>query len=221
MPDLLCRAIFPHVNGQSKDTVVNDFAFTGLTDPGSASVHLEQFYNNVNVSRPLGDYIGSTVTRSLLGCRIDTWILTAPQLAGAPLGSPALSSPFTLTGPLLGTNLPAEVSVVGSFNADISGVLEEVGVTRPRSRRRGRIYIGPLQDNILFEAGSGICRPSNTFTLDLRTAMNSLRLQALSEWGVWSRADAAINEVVRVWTDDAFDTQRRRGEAATGKTFLP
>lgn len=130
-----------------------------------------------------------------------------------------------------GTALPSEVALVGTYQADkASGV--------PQARRRGRIFLGPLSDLARDGAGN-LGRPNGVAITALNLSMS--RLAAASEadadwnWVVYS-AGARDNSnqeipykdrpllapefaaVTNGWVDNAFDTQRRRGEIATAKT---
>jgi hypothetical protein len=151
------------------------------------------------------------------------------DVVGDPLGSPDLVRLWTLDpGDAAQRSLPAEVAVVLSQNASLVDVPEEVGTTRPASRRRGRVYFGPLNARAT-DAGPGaaaVQRPGNGFLARLRqayidmaqTADDIMNLNAGLFWSVYSREDNALRTVINVSTDDAFDTQRRRGADAAART---
>ena len=98
--EFLARAVLPAVSGQPKDTVINDFAFLDATTLLVAEAYIEAFYNDPNVTnnRKVAEFISQTITRAVLGCRVDLYLLDSPgKLAGTtPLGSPVLSVPWTL-----------------------------------------------------------------------------------------------------------------------------
>lgn len=131
------------------------------------------------------------------------------------------------------TNMPSEVAVCVSFrNASEASV--------PVAQRRGRAYIGPFISSVSTNEGDGITRPSATLLNTIRGRFAALRSDVVETWVVYSRPFAGRGVIVRpnkpdlpalparpgaayvidqVWTDDAFDTQRRRGEPAAARTF--
>jgi hypothetical protein len=115
--------------------------------------------------------------------RITTWNLTA-----SPTGNP----------------LPSEVCLCMSFQAtQVSGV--------PQARRRGRIFIGPLDVTSLETDG----RPPSTARLAINNAGGALldasQASTTWKWAVYSRVLGTGSDVANGWVDNAFDIQRRRG----------
>jgi hypothetical protein len=110
--------------------------------------------------------------------------------------------------------LPGEVSYCLSFE----------GIAAPgtvRARRRGRIYLGPWNDRTLLDATGAVhSKPFDMVGLCLTKAV-ALR-SALStegfDWCVYSPTDSAMVPIRRFWNDDAWDTQRRRGNRPTLQT---
>jgi len=123
-------------------------------------------------------------------------------------------------------SLPNEVALAVSFHGDLSAVGEfGSGGTRPRARRRGRVFIGPLWDGTSASSSGNPARPSATFMEDLRLAAD--RLMILSDdattwkWVVPHAAESAgwtSVPVIGGWVDNEFDTQRRRGLVATTRS---
>jgi hypothetical protein len=141
------------------------------------------------------------------------------QTALWTLGPTASASPGNLA-------LPREVALCGSFHGDLSGVAEEgAGDTRPRARRRGRIYVGPLNvaatDSTNGSANGGAL-PSGFFIGRLAAAFAEFTAAAIEDeggrWVVASRADNAVYPVTAGWVDNEFDTQRRRGLDPSART---
>jgi hypothetical protein len=109
--------------------------------------------------------------------------------------------------------MPAEVAIVVSFEAlPVSG--------EPQARRRGRVYIPWLPDTANTEG-----RPTQTFIDDLGAAFVAFGAAADAsisvDWVIWSPTDNAAVGTARGWIDNAWDTQRRRGFAATSRTNWP
>lgn len=145
-----------------------------------------------------------------------------------PLGSPVGSRNFTLPNPLSASMLPEEVAAVMSFNGDLTDVpVSETNPSpppatiRPAQRRRGRIFLGPLNASAGGVQGSFL-RPAGVLRTDLGKAAIDLAGTVAGGgtfvWGVWSKADAEVWEVIGGYVDDAWDTQRRRGLAPTVRT---
>jgi hypothetical protein len=122
---------------------------------------------------------------------------------------------FTLGAAVDGTRLPGEVAVVLSFHSLLTDVPEEVGATRPGARHRGRIYFGPLNTASL-DASTATVEPATNAAL--RGAALSFMALTTAPWSQWSRADAVMRTITGGYVDNAFDTQRRRGIAATART---
>lgn len=111
-----------------------------------------------------------------------------------------------------GSSMPPEVAVCCSFQGTkVSG--------QPQSRRRGRVYLGPLRSSFLGTTG----RPAST--LAPAVVSGALPLLALNvgagisdmKWVVASTfgGRAAVDNG---WVDNEFDTQRRRGRKFTVRT---
>jgi hypothetical protein len=207
----------PYTSGLPEDVVVNTFHFLTDTSPASAGerneilVNVTAFYNSDfgTPGDPLSEYIGNLVSRAALACRIDLF-----DLADLEPRQPIQSTTFTLGATSSTNNLPAEVACCASFQADpVSGI--------PQSRRRGRVYIGPLN----YDANTGTSgRPATVFRQAIADAMEGMfDLQAGSgvAWCVYSRAGDAMAAVTNGWVDDEWDTMRSRGRDATGRLTWP
>lgn len=220
--DTLVRVTMSALSGIAKDKIVNDFAFSlvggspDATDYGHLLDAVDGFYRDTQAGgHAVGEYIDRWVDRAATH-KIDMYAITAP-----PLGSPVAT--YDWLGPVNAPDvngLPTEVAGVLSFKGDYTGVLEESGATRPRARRRGRVYIGPLA-YAAFQVGTAPHRLSANFTQTLREAADAMATEAASHdwiWSVWSRKSATLFQVTGGWTDDRPDAQRRRGPAAASRT---
>lgn len=133
--------------------------------------------------------------------------------AGGPKPNyPYYEQAFNLTSAPSGSGLPTEVAICLSFQgAKTPGF--------PQARRRGRIYIGTLKATV------------NSNQRPLLAARESLRDEALelydniaaanvgSVWCVWSPTDGEAVPLSDCWVDDAFDTQRSRGQEVTSRVI--
>lgn len=111
-----------------------------------------------------------------------------------------------------GATMPTEVALVASWQATtVSG--------EPQARRRGRIFFpAPLTTQA---DASG--RPSSGLIDQLANRCKNL-FDAWDdplkkwEWVIWSVRNQDHSLVDNGWVDNAWDTQRRRGWRATGRT---
>lgn len=220
--DVLVRAVMSNANGLPEDAVINDFAFRwiGTGNPIESDLNevagvVSGFYRTGTTSAAVGWWISETIDRGATH-QLEVYSISAG-------GSPIYTTDW-LGPPTVGAtdNLPNEVAGVLSFHGDLTGVLEESGATRPRARRRGRVFIGPL-----IPAAVAISDPnpmlSTTFTATLRSKATAMYDDAETKdwrWCVWSRANDELYPVVGGWTDNAPDTQRRRGPKATGRNVF-
>lgn len=183
------------------------------------------FYNNVpsGSAARIWDYIARYMDRNL----VTVSIYELPATSG-PTGSPVYSGTYTGDATDAGSfNLPAECAAVLSYNADLSGSLEEVGDTRPKARRRGRLYLGPLNGNTLAEVASGDTDPQRMNTTFLTVCVDAadqfLGSGAVAvgwTWQVFSQTDWLGRNVVAARMDNAYDSQRRRGPRATNEVAV-
>lgn len=111
--------------------------------------------------------------------------------------------------------VPEEVACCLSYQA-----APESGV--PQARRRNRIYVGPLAQNAITLVGTRTA-PAPAFINSLLGAASVLKAASSAstefQWGVFSPTANSFAAVDSAWVDNAFDTQRRRGPVATGRTF--
>lgn len=205
---------FPYNTSLPRDVATNTFHFSGSASRASmattAQGWITDFYNNLHSPGTvrISDYISQIVTRNLCETRFY-------DLADAIPRSPFSQVTWTLgTGSGSSSNLPAEVAIVASFRG-----IPQSGT--PMSRRRGRIYIGPL--NLVAVASGGATqdgRPATSFRQAIAYAGKAMSDASLAtggacEWAVYSPTTALAVPVAAGFVDDAFDTQRRRGEVAT------
>jgi hypothetical protein len=106
-----------------------------------------------------------------------------------------------------GSGLPGEVAVCSSFYADVNV-----------KRRRGRHYIGPLSAGATDGAGSP--RPSPELRAAIADrAKNVAQTTENITWVIVSQVGVMANVVTAGWCDNAFDTQRRRGNQPSARNI--
>jgi hypothetical protein len=224
--------ILHNVTGLPEDDVVNTLHFdvAGAVSNGEAAtiggyVAASFFDARAGGAGPyLEDYIGPGISRVNLP---DVKVYDA-QAPGSPLWVGKAAGMRAAVGTI---QLPHEVACCLSFRGAYFDALEEAPddadpdalPERPRSRRRGRIFLGPLGSNAQ-TAGSTTGRPTanlQTAALNLATRLGDVGDIAPGvEWVVYSRENEAVYAVTDAWCDNAFDTQRRRGVAPTARESI-
>lgn len=226
--------VLPHISGLPQDVSINTFHFGSVDTVGDRDDVADLITDFYNTDTPfaglsVGELLGRRISRGVDDCKIKF-----TPLGG---GSPIDERSFTLVAPVAGAagDLPDEIAICLSFRADYSSAQEQVpagapgpeGDLRPRARRRGRVYLGPLVQNSVL-----ITDPANpNFGLVGEGVMQTIgqagaRLMTESglagtPWCTWSETDNALRNVEAVWVDNAFDVQRRRGRAATKRYKEP
>jgi len=108
--------------------------------------------------------------------------------------------------------MPSEVAVCLSFQGNSTSGDNQ-------ARRRGRIFLGPL--DVSASDAAVPPRPNAALIETMRAAANNVLLPSNGgdpEWCVYSRVSDTGWPVTNGWIDNAFDTQRRRGEDANART---
>lgn len=227
-------ASLPSVTGFGADTVQNvvHLGQDGILGPGELEAAAEAFvgfYTAVatGATAALGTYLGQSISRTANACTIQVY--SSLDLSGAtPFGSPVHTESFTMPAAAGGSPLPEEVALVCSINGDLTDVPVSApnptpppATIRPASRRRGRLYLGPLNSSTLASA-SGVPRPVQNLQDDLADAMDELAvtINAIGTvyLGIWSKADEDVYPVVGGHVNNAWDVQRRRGNEPTART---
>lgn len=219
---LLAQMTFAHDSGLAEDVAVNTFHFLhhGLVDDfDNVRDMVRDFYDAI----PAGS--AQRVSASMSSALSGAWTLKLYDLTDAMPRVPKATYTGTLAG--LGgggQNLPSEVALCCSWKAAVSS-------GEAAARFRGRTFVGPLSaTNAL--GPSGIARPDATFLTSVVNAGKALvaagAASVVYDFVVYSPtrpgapgsgAKAAV--ITGGWVDNAFDTQRRRGEKATARTVFP
>jgi hypothetical protein len=239
-------SVFLHVvslastTGLPRDVIQNTYVVredgVALTPSPVAAVgsRIAEMYSTSVPGDPTGlttvanfeSYLSFSLSAEVDAHSVKSYFLTNDPLGVVPkvngkvdLGSPVAT--FTFTTNALGgaTALPQEVACAVSFHGEVNGLEVQQGATRPASRHRGRIFIGPLAANCVTAnaAGQQAGRVSPIFVGALHDTFESF-LNDQPGWSVWSRVNSTVYPVIGGYIDDRFDSQRRRQEAATSRT---
>ena len=127
-------------------------------------------------------------------------------------GEPRVPSifPLPLAIDTSATSLPNEVAICLSFR----------GTPPVTPRRRGRVFLGPLNGNVYsggLPSDANPPRPSVGCMNDIRTAGANL-LAADIGWSIWSPTDQQYVTVVGGWCDNEFDNMLSRGNKPSARS---
>lgn len=206
----IARAIveMPYDTGLPEDKSVNVWHFT----PGVVNAASGEQIRNALVAFYTWDVAVNAVKTYLSPILTGTARVRVYRLLDAKPRVPVWDSEFDLGLGGAATPEPEEIACCLSFRtANVSGI--------PAARRRGRLYLGPLNSDAIMLSG-GVTRIDNDFQDVLRQAagrMISLTAASGALWAIYSRVDDVARPVVSGWIDNALDVQRRRGVGATGR----
>lgn len=218
MAILRATAVLNKKSGVARDAARNVWHFSlpgpfSDTQVGQVGTALGAFYTGRQT------FLGNSLAGTALAHRIE---LADVNEGGAGESDDVISplrgtTTFTIT-PDTSDPLPNEVAACLSFSGDLSGVLEEDGLIRPRARRRGRVFLGPLASTVNQPVNTTNREPmvSDAFKENVLDGYDLL-LNALIGVDtnlrhiIYSRTEAVGRVVTRAWVNDEFDTVRRRG----------
>lgn len=156
----------------------------------------------------IDEYFSGVLSRDL---RMKVYDLSDPE-PRTPRGDVTTADVLADAG---GPNLPSEMAVCLSTHA-----LEASGTAA--GRRRGRVYLGPLNTGVLGTSSGGTPHVQEPVRTDILEAAEALGLDCIAAGmplAIYSRADNAFRQIRRFSMDDALDVQRRRGERATIRQY--
>lgn len=203
------------ISNLARDRYVNTFHVEHLlgdaSDAGllAVSTVIGTFFTSVQ------GYLGNQCNGT--GHKVSAYNLSLAPGSRVPLGTQS----FTLAGDSADP-LPAEVAMVMTFEG-----IRQAGVA-PQSTR-GRMYFGPLNVNTLNAAGGDHqSRPKASFVTELLgaahlmveniravTDMRMVIASTVQDHGILATGSRKGYPVNHVSADDAWDTQRSRGDRAT------
>lgn len=205
---IMVQAALPAITGLPRDNVVNTFHFVvdAADEPTGAAIldAIEAFYD------PLSD-LYSTSVRFLDGVNVAMYDLDDPEPR-----LPFFESSFTLSPtPASAINLPNEVAVCLSYRAEYSS-------GGGNGRRRGRIFLGPFNAEVLGTSTSNPPTIDEGTITAIGVAVEALvtALPSGAAWAVFSRAGSQSHLLTEWWVDNEWDTQRRRGRRATSRVVV-
>lgn len=231
-------ASLAYQSGLPEDVAINDFYFVKENpddteaDIDSLVARLDSFYNDIPAggTKSLSDYVGIQVSRVAEACSFLVYRSPTIIPVTLPWGSPVGVRSWTLGAGDSASGYPAEVAAALSYHADLTNVPETQtnpdpppAIIRPASRKRGRLYFGPLIPGAGSNEGPNQDASMTTAvrTHFARSMEDLLAANDELDWCVFSPTGLTVSAVVGGYVDDAFDTQRRRGTAADVRTSWP
>ncbi len=202
LPDIWkVQAVFKDASNLPENQFINNWYFRndeiGQPPTNAIKAVLDAFYT------------GSAANGFILKAQMASHVLPAFEYRIYDLGQPPPRTRTTVLafpyGSSVGAGLPGEVAVCSSFYAGTNV-----------KRRRGRHYIGPLSAGST--DGQGSPRPSPELKAAIVDRAKNVALTSQNvTWVVVSQVGAMANEVTAGWCDNAFDTQRRRGNQPSAR----
>jgi hypothetical protein len=206
------------------DPVLTDIYKCQVVFQGNSNLPEDQFVNNwyfrndeIGVGPQLAIkavldafYTGSTPNGQTVANMISPHVNRAFTYKVYNLGLPPPRPPTILAAnplpPQTGAGLPGEVAIVSSFYAGTN-----------TKRKRGRHYIGPL-GTVTSDAGASPRPSSGTMASIANRAQNVAQTTENVTWVQVSQVASLASVVTNGWVDNAYDTQRRRGNAPSTRT---
>lgn len=197
MPFYLATVKLNMVSGIAADAVENTFAFSGSTagtDVVAIETLLAGLYDNLVSVYP------SLVAQN--GHEISIVNLDDPQPR-----YPIYIATYDFPSAPSGAATARELAICSSFQA-----ARQSGI--PQARRRGRVYIGPIDATAIDSTGL-IATASRSQVVSAFSGFFTAAGASAVVWSVYSRVSGDLYEVDNGWVDNAPDVQRRRGTDAT------
>lgn len=186
-----------------RDIVTNTWC-TVADDVTALNLFMDELVTFYGTARPI---FSSQLPQ--IGHRMKAYDVSDPE-PRAPVAERTWNFPVSPSG----ASLPTECGICLSFQG-----VRTSGVNQ--ARRRGRVYLGPLNVSTIDSNG----RVSGATQVTVRTAGEDL-LQAAFDATTWNwaiRSPLSIGGFVPVnngWVDNAIDIQRRRGVLSTSRVIL-
>ena len=207
--NIIARVVLTPTTNISRDISTNTYNFyspvgVDVSDLDNVVDMLTNLYTVVppGGNRAIGGYISSSMQRE---GRIIFYNRDDPHPR-----APIFEDTFTMPAPGAGSDLPAEVALVASFQGTrASGVSQ--------ARRRGRVFLGPLR-----APGTSFLNPPTAMVEDIVKSFQQLKAESDAsisfQWRIWSEANGNSVLIDNGWIDNAWDNQRRRGPRPTART---
>lgn len=236
--DYLVTLTIPSVDLVAKDATQHAFAFHVATPTLTVGLigMATDFFNHTptGAAHPIAYWMANACTRVTNGCVAKCYNISGELGVGAFHGTPIDIETWTL-GPVTTVNadLPAQNCIVLATNATASGILEHgpteiipsteaavdqgapethTGRSRPLSRTRGRMFLGPWNLTAITSPGNAIANDVKLAVCNAAVDLVAASAAAAAPWSVWSKVDAVLRPIAHGYCETKFGTQRRRRE---------
>lgn len=243
------QATFAHASGLPRDNVSMSFWFAPQIDEeasmNSVATRVRDFFINpvAPAPEPLASHLASNITNGGHTVKIYSYDMATGDRKAFKDAPPEFTLGFALGGIArdTGEGMPSEVSCCLSFRNNSGATPGGGNFGTPPARRRGRVYFGPCTVDTSAPDASLVARPTATLIARLNAAgFVLIGSNPPDPWVIYSRPYAGREQIDRpnrpplpalaartgqayvveqTWVDNAWDTQRRRGEKATARTF--
>lgn len=236
MRHLLVTARLDSLTADESDSPTMQWAIRDLEQGGGSTlpqlcdtIQEAMNFQGPDMVRPLTSYFASTLNRGVDTGEFKVYDVT-DHLDGSPHGSPIWTQPLEITAAALATSLPPQVAACLTLRARDAlsfpveapdGADEGFQIDRPRQRRTGRQYLGPLNTLATNGNTSTGARPRQEFVDDAVAYAENLQEDLNDEgmaWCVWSRTNESFSVITRAEMDDSFDVIRSRKVSATSRS---
>lgn len=188
-------------SGLPEDRFVNTFHFSG-----AAAGDLDA---NANAITPeLQEFYTGTVSGAALSAHFSIYIDRSATIRFYDLDQATPRVPIIKTLSLWASNGS------GTLPEECAAVLSLRGSLPVTPRKRGRIYLGPLNISTITPATATTPTRLNSGFRTTVTTKAAALADADIGWCIYSPTDDAMVPILGGFIDDAYDTQRRRGPDA-------
>lgn len=226
--DTLPRDASQNVFHFGGSATVDDTAFDDIT------TEIEAFYSTPQVNdvgtliddSSISIYLSPILDSTPDACTITFYDVTAlgpVDVDGVPISPQPSIVPLATRTFGLATPFPDAAAMFSEVACALT-IVATPALVVPIRRRRGRVYIGPLNFHAMGQRDvAGVLYPSWSSDFREHVARSAKRLARAQEridwaWVIYSRRNAAAYDVSQGYVDNEGDTQRRRGLTATLRT---
>ena len=209
---------FQGVTGQPDDQFVNVFYFQPAVGAGTLAAlatTIKQFWSatSPDAIQPLSYYMSGVADNP--GASVKMYDLD-DAIPRAPVYAETYNP--SAFGAGASKNLPDEVALCLSYTAGPASGL-------PIARRRGRLFIGPFNENALISTGlNAESGPVEGLRVTLAQGAAMMAAAAAGngyDWSVFSPTNNEAVSILSCWVNNAWDTQRRRGNKPSSRYTVP
>ena len=200
----------PYATGLPEDVVVNTLYFDTGANPLNNAMGTEITLRLGAAYSQIAPYLSAYLSRATGAVQVKLFDMATSE-PRAPF-NPGWA--FTLPAASTNTSLPLEIALCLSYTSSTNA-----GTT---ARNRGRVYLGPwVSTQSSGGTGGTVPRPNQALIdelIDFGESLDTTIAESAVGWRQYSPTGGVNGPVTRIWVDNEFDIQRRRGVKATART---